>query len=157
MLKKYIKYKLRRDIVLDVDHCPRCNQLFRKNLRDICPTCVRDLEKSYETIYRFVRKRENREATIEVIEQHTKVDKEDIYRIIRAGRLSMNHFPNLGYPCETQGCNGMITTGRLCSSCVGEIKNGLDVIKREQERAERKKRDERSRIKTYQTVDDNRW
>ncbi|HHY20413.1 MAG TPA: hypothetical protein GX525_00720 [Bacilli bacterium] len=138
---------------MNIENCPRCGQLFQKVTRELCPNCLRDLDKKYEIIYRFIRKKENRKATIDEIEKATEVDKEDIYRIIRLGKINLEHFPSLGYPCETIGCTNKVTKGRLCSSCMESIQDDLNQISRENERELKRKEEEKARYQTYQTFD----
>lgn len=141
---------------MNIGNCPRCEKLFQKSLREFCPNCLRDLDKQYETIYRFIRKKENRKATIDEIEIATKVDKEDIYRIIRLGKLNLEQFPSLGYPCETVGCTNKVTKGRLCSSCMSLIQGDLNQLNKDKERELQRKEEEKARYQTYQTFDNTK-
>ena len=82
-------------------NCPNCGSLFVKtNLRDVCETCYKEEEQAFETVYKFIRKRENRTATIYEASEGTGVDEELIFKFIKTGRLELAQFPNLGYPCE---------------------------------------------------------
>lgn len=139
---------------MNIDHCTRCGELYQKNLKELCQNCLRDLDKKYETIYRYVRKKENRKATMEEIEEATGVDKEDIYRIVRLGKINLEQFPSLGYPCETVGCSNKVTKGRLCSACLESIKGDLKQMELEKQRELKKKEEERERYQTYQTFDE---
>jgi flagellar operon protein (TIGR03826 family) len=139
--------------MLQVEHCPRCNQLFQKVSRDVCPACIKELEQKYELIYKFVRKRENREATIEDIEKNSKVAKEDIIRIIRSGRLNIQAFPNLGYPCETDKCEALVRKGRLCQKCLDDINNGLEIEQRKKNKEQQLNAEEKKKYRTYATFD----
>lgn len=136
---------------MQIDYCPRCDQLFQKVTRDICPKCMRELDKLYEIIYQFIRKKENREATIDDIATETNIDREDIIMIIRSGKFNLKQFPNLGYPCESENCNELVTEGRLCPKCIAKIQDGLDREKRQKEKELRKKEEERKRYRTYET------
>lgn len=138
---------------MNIENCPRCEKLFQKAHREICPNCLRELDKHYEIVYRFIRKKENRTAMIDEIEAATKVAKEDIYRIIRLGKINLEQFPSLGYPCETIGCTNKVTKGRLCSTCLGTIQGDLDQMNKENERDLKRKEEEKARYQTYQTFD----
>lgn len=139
---------------MNIGNCPRCGQLYQRNLKEVCPNCLRDLDKEYETIYRYIRKKENRKATIDEIEEATEVDKEDIYRIIRLGKINLEQFPSLGYPCETIGCTNKVTKGKLCSACTETIQADLNQLNRDKERELRRKEEEKARYRTYETFDD---
>lgn len=117
----------------ELANCPQCDALFMKNnLRDVCDKCYKEEEKMFETVYKFIRKRENRTATHEMVIEATGVDDELLYKWVRKGRLQPAQFPNLGYPCES--CGTMITTARLCRSCSTGIQNDLEVHEKEEQR-----------------------
>ena len=80
-------------------------------------------EKLYEEVYRFLRKRENRAATIERIVEVIGVKESLLHKWVRKGRLQPAMFPNLGYPCDN--CGKLITQGKLCENCVVDLKSGL--------------------------------
>src|SRR5690625_5643347 len=73
-----------------------------KTTQDICPDCVRKEEKAFQKVYRFLSKRENREATIAEIVKATEVEEELIIKFIRTNRLQRSRFPKLAYPCENR-------------------------------------------------------
>jgi len=82
-----------------------------------------DEEKMYEEVYRFLRRRENRAATIERIVEVTGVTETLLHQWVRKGRLQPALFPNLGYPCDN--CGKLTIKGKLCADCTAEITNGL--------------------------------
>jgi flagellar operon protein (TIGR03826 family) len=131
-------------------NCPQCNKIFVKSFRDICPDCYKEEEDAFETVYQFVRKKDNRMASIEEVEKATGVDEDLIYKFIKQGRISLRSFPNLGYPCES--CGTMIREGRICIHCKGNITNGIDRLEAEKRFLERKQREENSKYTTYQTL-----
>jgi flagellar operon protein (TIGR03826 family) len=125
-----------------LSNCVRCDSLFVRGVKDICPKCVMEVEKEYELCAKFLRKRENRGATIQDVSDATGVSVKQITRFIREGRISIDNNPNLGYPCEN--CGKLIGSGHLCPECAGELKREitqqLDVEKRlEQEEKERRR------------------
>ena len=137
--------------MLNVDYCPRCGQLFQIEMREICPKCMRELDVIYEKAYQFIRKKENREASIDDLAKGINASREDITLIIRLGKLNVKRFPNLGYPCETEGCNELISEGRLCAKCIGKIQDGLEKEQREKEKEQKRKEEERKRFRAYET------
>lgn len=108
----------------ELRNCPMCGTFFNyTGLREVCHNCAQKEEDLYQIVYRFLRKRENRAATIERIEEATGVDRELLYKWVRKGRLHRTMFPNLGYPCDN--CGHITNRGKLCDKCSDEIKSGL--------------------------------
>ncbi|WP_229720031.1 TIGR03826 family flagellar region protein [Oceanobacillus neutriphilus] len=120
----------------ELANCERCDRVFVKQLRDICNDCYKKEEEDFRSVYNFLRKRENRTATIGQIVEATDVDETLIQKFIREKRLQPSHFPNLSYPCER--CQRPITEGTICDSCQNELKEDLvryDAVKSAEEKA----------------------
>jgi len=98
-------------------------------------------EKMYEEVYRFLRRRENRAATVERIVEETGVTESLLYKWVRKGRLQPAMFPNLGYPCDK--CGKLTNKGKLCADCTETIQKDLetfDAVKEFREAIEEKDR-----------------
>lgn len=116
----------------ELKDCPSCGNFFNyTGIRDVCANCARDEEKLYEEVYRFLRRRENRAATIERIVEVTGVTETLLHKWVRKGRLQPALFPNLGYPCDN--CGKLTTKGKLCETCTAELKNELRTFDAAQE------------------------
>ncbi|MGG5255325.1 TIGR03826 family flagellar region protein [Neobacillus sp. SM06] len=114
-------------------NCPNCNEIFVKSkFRDVCPKCWKQEEEDYNTVYQFMRKRENRAATIEQVVRQTGVKEELVLKFIKKGRIQITHFPNLGYPCDR--CGRIIRTGKLCENCTAELREDLQTFQSEEKR-----------------------
>ncbi|MCU6708447.1 flagellar protein [Paenibacillus sp. J5C_2022] len=98
---------------MNLDNCPRCGKLFAKNFRDVCPVCMRDIDKEYEKCATYLR--ENKGAMITELSDQTGVSIRQITKFIREGRISMMDAPNLSYPCES--CGVLIRENHLCDAC----------------------------------------
>ncbi|MEC1178895.1 hypothetical protein P9B03_10400 [Metasolibacillus meyeri] len=108
----------------EIRNCPECNEFFNyTGLREVCHKCAQKEEDLYQVVYRFLRKRENRAANVERIEEATGVKKDLLFKWVRKGRLHPALFPNLGYPCDN--CGHLTTTGKLCEKCQNELKSDL--------------------------------
>jgi len=140
----------------DVANCPKCGKIFVKALRPICQHCHKEQEDHYDTVSTFMRKKQNRMATIREVHEKTGVDLTLIHQFVREGRIQTKSFPNLGYPCES--CGEIIKEGRLCGGCTSNITGGLDQLQKEKEFSERKdslRRAERSQgATTYHSIKD---
>ncbi len=134
----------------DLQNCSRCGKLFIKNLRDVCQDCIQEEEGQFQKVYQFVRKKQNRMASIKEVEQGTGVEESLIIKFVKQGRISVHSLPNLEYPCES--CGRMIREGRICDVCKGNIKLGLDRIDSEKRFVERKKREEMNKYTTYHSL-----
>lgn len=112
----------------ELANCPKCNGLFVKSqFRDICDACYKEEEKAFETVYNYLKKRENRKATLIEVSEATEVSEDLILKFIRQGRLQLANYPNLGYPCER--CGTMIREGKLCLECSRDIKREIEKMK----------------------------
>lgn len=122
--------------------CPSCGEFFNyTGVREVCAKCAMNEEKMYEEVYRFLRRRENRAATIERIVEVTGVTESLLYKWVRKGRLQPALFPNLGYPCDN--CGKLTNKGKLCADCTATIQDDLkkfDAVKEFREAIEEKDR-----------------
>ncbi len=120
----------------NLSNCPNCGQLFIKNTRSVCNSCYKQVELDFQSVYTFVRNKENRMSTIHEVSEATGVSEKQIFQFIREGRLKLTDYPNLGYPCERCGKNS-VTQGKLCDECKkyidNEIRLSLDDEYRRQE------------------------
>jgi flagellar operon protein (TIGR03826 family) len=117
---------------MNLENCPNCGRLFVKNaFRDICESCYREEEEAFEKVYHFLRKRENRMATMAQIIDATGVKESLLIKFIKSGRLQLAQFPNLGYPCDR--CGTLIREGRLCVNCSKDLNKQLEVLQKEEE------------------------
>ncbi|MFB1082261.1 TIGR03826 family flagellar region protein [Jeotgalibacillus sp. JSM ZJ347] len=108
----------------ELRNCPKCNAIFNYNgLRDVCPKCAKEEEELFEQVYRFLRQRENRAASIERITEVTGASPELLHKWVRKRRLHPAQFPGLGYPCDS--CGTIINQGKICRSCTDRIQSDL--------------------------------
>ena len=122
--------------------CPSCGEFFNyTGVREVCAKCAMSEEKMYEEVYRFLRRRENRAATVERIIEETGVTESLLYKWVRKGRLQPAMFPNLGYPCDN--CGKLTNRGKLCVDCTSTIQDDLkkfEAVKEFREAIEEKDR-----------------
>lgn len=118
---------------LNVANCPRCGKIFARGLYEVCPACVKEIEKEYEACAEFLR--ENKGTNMHELSEVTGVTIRQITKFIREGRISLMGLPNMGFPCES--CGIMIRGGNLCDSCRGKLQKGIRDIHADQEVRER--------------------
>ena len=130
----------------ELTNCPNCQAVFVKNpFRDVCETCHKEEELIYKDVYQYIRKRENRTATMIQVVNATGVDQYLLMKFIKSGKLQIASNPNLGYGCEY--CGTLIREGRFCDSCKEDLQ--ADLKRYEQDEALRKMVEERERQLTY--------
>ncbi|MBD7985188.1 hypothetical protein H9649_11370 [Sporosarcina sp. Sa2YVA2] len=116
----------------ELKDCPSCGAFFNyTGIRDVCANCAQSEEKLYEEVYRFLRRRENRAATIERIVEATGATETMLHKWVRKGRLQPALFPNLGYPCDN--CGKLTAKGKLCEGCTNELNTELRQFEAAQE------------------------
>ncbi|MCO7176431.1 TIGR03826 family flagellar region protein [Sporolactobacillus kofuensis] len=128
----------------DLENCKGCGRLFVRVSSPYCPDCLKKQDQMYETVYRFIRKQENRRSTVTEVHEATGVDVNWIYQWIREGKIQTSVFPNLGYPCKS--CGTLIQTGALCDNCRHRLEHDIDQQQKRDEAASRSQRG-----KTYHT------
>jgi flagellar operon protein (TIGR03826 family) len=137
----------------ELENCPYCDKVFVKNqFRDICNDCWKEEELKYETVYQFIRKRENRTATMEQVVNATGIEETLILKFIRTGKLKLAQFPNLGYPCDK--CGAYIREGKICPKCAKELRKGFNSLQAEEER--KKQIADRDKHGTYFSIHDRK-
>lgn len=103
-------------------NCEQCGGIFASiGNKDICQKCYQQEEKDFQTVYRFLTNRKNREAKMAEIVETTGVEEDLIIKFMKQNRLRVSQFPNLSYECEQ--CGNPITEGRLCQDCSSNIKS----------------------------------
>ena len=141
--------KCQEELAMDLENCPNCGVIFIKNpVREICAQCFQAEEDEYDLVYNFLKKRENRAATIDRVAEATGVQIAKLHNWVRRGRLQTVMFPNLGYPCDQ--CGKIIRDGKLCKPCAAGLMQDLQTFDEEQARMKEMKQAEKG---TYLGID----
>ncbi len=111
-------------LVGNLANCRRCGKLFVNVGKNICPTCVQDIEEEYTRCAEYLR--ENKLVNIYDLSDETEVPVKQISQFIREGRISIAGNPNLAYPCEA--CGTLIREGRLCNKCSERLNKGIKQV-----------------------------
>ncbi|WP_102344861.1 TIGR03826 family flagellar region protein [Bacillus sp. Marseille-P3661] len=134
----------------DLANCSKCGRLYIQNLHGICDVCRKEEDKLFDTVYQYIRKRENRTATTAQITKDTGVPEEVIMRFVKEGRIRTTQFPNLGYRCER--CGTLIKKGKICDDCTNSIQSDLRLHDLEEENKRKRLADEK-KAHTYYSLD----
>lgn len=116
----------------DVMNCPRCKKLFHKVRQNVCPDCVKEIDREYEKCYKFMRKKENRACNVHDLSEATGVSVNQITMFILDGRLSIDNNPNMSYPCRS--CGEPLRAGSLCDHCTGNLKKIASYMKEDEQK-----------------------
>lgn len=112
-------------------NCTICGRLFLQVHTDYCLDCYKKIEADFERVIRFLKKEQNRLATLAEVSAATSVSTKRLTTFIRDGRIFAGDYPNLGYPCNR--CGKLIKRQILCNSCFDEFATDVNrVLKSEQ-------------------------
>lgn len=121
-----------------LDNCPKCGTLFVRGIRDLCNQCYQEEELEYQRVSSYLKKAENRQATIYEASEATGVSIKQITRFIKQKRITLIDLPNMGYPCES--CGQITTDGQLCFNCREQFANRVTrELKEDQQQREQLK------------------
>jgi len=126
-------------MALNVGNCPRCGRIYVKNVRDLCPNCVKEVELQYEKCVKYLR--ENRGCTIQELSDETEVSIKQITKFIREGRISIANNPNMSFACEV--CGIPIRENTMCENCRQRLARDLNSMKND---ATRKSEEEKEAL-----------
>ncbi|MGM8215196.1 TIGR03826 family flagellar region protein [Bacillaceae bacterium W0354] len=134
----------------ELANCPNCGKLFVKGVQSVCRECYLEEEEKYAIVYEFLRQKENRQATVLEVSEATGVEEALIMKFVKQRRLLQANFPNLTYPCDR--CGKPIREGKMCKSCVEDIREGLTA------EARRVLTEEREKEGAYFNINkENKW
>ncbi|CQR46394.1 hypothetical protein BN1058_00652 [Paraliobacillus sp. PM-2] len=135
----------------ELDNCKNCEKLFVRTTSRVCPDCLKEEEKKFQIVYDFLRKRVNRQATVQQIVASTGVEEALILKFVKEKRLRASQFPNLAYPCEK--CGKPIQDGKLCVDCSKQITDELAYQENIDKIQARNEEEERAKARTYFALD----
>lgn len=104
----------------DLRNCPECGRLFAYQGRNLCRKCLEKEEDEYTVVRRYVR--DHAGASVFEVADATGVEEEKILQFLRDGRLQSKGFAEI---MECERCGRRISSGRLCDSCMGQLKNEI--------------------------------
>ncbi|QSO50367.1 hypothetical protein JZ785_15570 [Alicyclobacillus curvatus] len=110
---------------MPIANCKRCQRIFNKTRRDICPDCIAEEEAAFLTVRAYLR--EHKDATMAEVTEETGVELEVIVALIQDGRLILRDNPNLTYPCSR--CGAQTQAGRYCADCTRELTQEISVAR----------------------------
>ncbi|HEY3315694.1 MAG TPA: MerR family transcriptional regulator [Bacillota bacterium] len=105
---------------MELRNCPRCGNLFTYSGKNLCPVCLAEDEKEYDTLRAFLK--DNPRAGLEETSEATGVKPERILKFLREGRIVAAQEVSW-IQCER--CGKPIIAGRFCSECAGDLRKEL--------------------------------
>lgn len=115
---------------MNVDNCPLCGRMYVKNIKGMCPNCVKETELQYEKCVKYLR--EHRGCTIHELSEQTEVSVKQITRFIREGRISIANHANMSIACEV--CGTPIRENTMCESCRQRLARDINSLKNDANR-----------------------
>lgn len=100
-----------------IANCKRCDRIFQKVVKDICPSCVKEQQELVQLIKNYLR--DHPYATIPEVARETDIAVEDLIDLIEQQILILVEFPNMTITCER--CGLPTQQGRFCNSCKAEL------------------------------------
>ncbi|MEK3883902.1 TIGR03826 family flagellar region protein [Paenibacillus sp. PL2-23] len=134
---------------MNVENCPRCGKIFAKNFRDVCPACMKDIDREYQLCADYLR--ENKGAIIHELSDATGVAIRQITKFIREGRISIVNAPNMSFPCES--CGTLIRENHLCEDCrIRLTKDTRKLMQDESAKAAQLEKDQQAKKTAYRGI-----
>lgn len=115
---------------LNVINCSRCGKVCIRSASELCPACLKELDKQYELCLEHLR--ENRGLSLQELSDATEVPVKQIIRFIKEGRISIIQASNLTYPCEV--CGDPIMEQSICTPCRQRLQKDYTALKEDEER-----------------------
>ena len=113
---------------MEIKGCKSCKSLFQYVAGpQICPKCKNLEEEMFQRVKEYLR--QNPGESMNIVSEQTEVSVSLIEKFLKQGRLEVTPDSQITLTCEM--CGKRITTGRFCSSCKGEIKQGLSEARKE--------------------------
>ncbi|MGE5484584.1 MAG: zinc ribbon domain-containing protein [Ignavibacteriales bacterium] len=109
---------------MEIRSCPECGKIFVDTGAEVCPKCLQEEERQFETVRKFLQ--ENPGVSIDYVCEKTDVEKERIMKFLRQGRLIQSRLTGVELRCEV--CGAVIFTGRVCDNCVRKLQNVADEL-----------------------------
>jgi ribosomal protein L32 len=103
--------------MLMVAHCPKCGQVYQKNIRNMCKDCTAAHDNLLNACHSYLR--DHRKATNEELIEATGITEAQLTAFIKESRLPLYSHPNLTYACSS--CGGRIRQHQLCANCRARI------------------------------------
>lgn len=135
--------------MMNLDNCPRCGKLFSKNFRDVCPACIKEIDKEYELCSDYLRK--NKGTNINDLSNETGVSVRQITKFVREGRISIVNAPNMAYPCEV--CGTLIRENNMCDSCRARLISDTGKMRNEDTRRAEEQEAQKANQNIYKGLD----
>ena len=105
----------------ELKNCRSCGRMFSsKNGQEFCSKCRLEVEDHFKIVREFVY--DNPGCTVKEVEEGTGVAREEILEYLREEKLELKE-ESTGLNC--QRCGKSIKSGRMCSTCARELKDGF--------------------------------
>lgn len=105
----------------ELKNCRNCGRMFSSNGgQEFCSKCRLEVEDHFKIVREFVY--DNPGSTVKEVEEGTGVPREEILEYLREEKLQLKEETTA---LNCQKCGKAIKSGRMCSSCARELKDGF--------------------------------
>jgi len=120
-------------------NCNKCGRVFQAEEigQKFCDRCKGNEEDLFNKVREYIY--DNPDTNVMEVSEELEVDEDLILKWLRQGRLELKG-DGVGYPCDR--CGKSINSGRFCSACQGELKNGFAEAFGESKKGEAPKEDD---------------
>ena len=105
----------------ELKNCRNCSRMFSsKDGQEFCSKCRLEVEDHFKIVREFVY--DNPGCTVKEVEDGTGVPREEILEYLREEKLELKKESS---DLNCQRCGKSIKSGRMCSACARELKDGF--------------------------------
>lgn len=106
---------------MSLANCPRCNGLFAKTMRDVCPACIKQEEEKLEMVQDYIKGHPNQ--SLKDVGEECEVEESMLMKWIQERRLILDLKSAGSTECEI--CGAPILGRRMCVACRQKLGQGL--------------------------------
>jgi flagellar operon protein (TIGR03826 family) len=130
-------FKQRRIKKMTIRNCKKCGKIYQYDgTHKICMECRRKEEENFEKVKEYLR--DNPKANINTVSEKTGVPKKEIIEFIKNDRLIAEDM-EIDITIKCDRCGKEIKHGKYCDSCIADMKEEIESIKKEKEAKDKKK------------------
>ncbi len=137
---------------MEMRNCSRCRRPYIYTGTPYCPDCSQGEHEDFQQVKDYLG--DNPGAGVEEIHEETGVDRNLVLHFLRQGRLEVAEDSHLGSKCQV--CQRPIPEGRICQSCVQQLRQPLEDKQKKERTGGDRRRGESNRMFIQERLDKKR-